>query len=490
MVLFKRFLLVLVLFTFTALLFGGTAEMTKIEAKKNNQFLTLSFGDEEKAFNLFLQYKCLTDLYFLGSKILGLEAAKEGKRSRLDPKFHRWLSSKLSDEEDTLLLVPRDHMKSTWMKVRVVQLILQRPNIRIGLFSRTAKLAEDQLQDIKNHLRLPLLRRLFPDIIPEPGKYDRNWQKSNASELTLCRDRAWERIPQENQVEAWGAGATITGRHYDVIILDDILNELSCSTLEQIRKTIDWYAYVQSIKEPTGLEYIVGTRYHFSDPYGKIIKEKWFGSRTYVRGAIEDGRPNYSFFTMDILTKLKTRMGRYKFSCQYINDPLPEEDKIFPAPQPFDMHLPADEYMAFGTLDPAATTEVYSDESGIAVGLVNKAGQLYVPEGKGYKLKSNEIADLLLAKIIRYKPKKVGIELGLQTALKYILDLKISEHEQKTEKKLGIEIVRIQIPRTLSKADRVNNSMGSFVREKLAFPNDDLKDLCRLKSTSLWENTS
>ena len=91
----------------------------------------------------------------------------------------------------------------------------------------------------------------------------------------------------------WGVGATIVGRHYDVIIMDDIINEQSCSTPEQIRKVRDWYSYIQSIKDPEGFELMIGTRYHFSDIYGTVIKECWYKDRVYIRRAVEDGKPIY-----------------------------------------------------------------------------------------------------------------------------------------------------------------------------------------------------
>ena len=453
--------------------------VTKRLREKYEEFLERTGGDEELAIELLMRYRCLTDLYYLGTVVLGLGKATEGGRKRIDPKFHRWVAAKLQENKDGLYLLPRGHMKSAWMKVKIVQLILQRPNIRIGLFSRTSNLVEAQLSELKVHLSNPLLIRLFPDILVEPGRRNSNWVRSTASELTVRRDPVWGRIPQENQVEAWGVDATITGRHYDVIIMDDILNEQSVSTPEQIKKIRDWYTFIQSIKDPLGFEVMIGTRYHYADLYGTVIAEGWYGKRVFVRAAIENGKPIYSFFTLKMLAKIKQRMTRFEWSCQYMNDPLPQEDKIFPAPIPQYTELPPDAYKYYITCDPAATTEVYSDQTAICVTAVNRLGQMYVLEALGVKIPPNEVADLLVKKIARYRPERVGIELGLQTALMFVLETKIAEWEREHGQPLIARdrIEPITISRKMSKANRVNRSLGAFCRDGKLLVHASLQDL-------------
>jgi hypothetical protein len=375
------------------------------------------------------------------------------------------------------LIVPRGHMKSTFAKYRMVQMVLKNPLIRIGLFSRTSGLAESQLQEMKQLFATPLLRRYFPDIIPDPGKNFGNWERSTLNELTIRRKREWGRIPQENQIEAWGSTATVTGRHYDVIVMDDIINEQSCSTAEQIEKARSFYSYIQSIKEPDGWEYVIGTRYHFNDLYGTIIDKGWFGNRVYIRSAIEDGRPIYRFFTMKMLNKIKSRQGPFEFSCQYMNNPLPEAEQIFPPPLPTYKQLPTDKYDFYVTMDPAATVERWSDQTAIVVTAVNDIGHMYVVEAIGLRLKPNEVADRFIDVLSRYQPKKVGIEFGLQTALGYIIEAKISEIRASNPDYPRFELEPIKVPRNMSKADRINKSLGAFVRDNRLFIQEGLSDL-------------
>ena len=449
---------------------------TPAERRKYKEFLDKT-GKEELAAELYLQWKALTDLYFLGAVILGMDKIEDGGRPRLDPVLHGWLSGIMERNDDTLILIPRGHMKSAWTKVKIIQLILQNPNIRIGLFSRTSSLVESQLGEIKQLFCTPMLMRLFPDRIPEPGKRFANWKRSVANELTVYRSGEWGRIPQENQVEAWGVGATIVGRHYDVIIMDDIINEQSCSTPEQIKKVRDWYSYIQSIKDPEGFELMIGTRYHFSDIYGTVIKEGWYRDRVFIRRAVEDGKPIYRFFTLSMLAKIKQRQGAYEYSCQYDNNPVPRDDQIFPPPQPTYSELPPGAYAYYMTVDPAATAERYSDDTGVIIGAVNSEGFLYVIEAKKIHLKPDKMVDELIRLIVQYRPKTVGIELGLQAGIQYLLDIKKREYEEITGKPLRFKLEQIDAPRSMSKEDKINRILGGVVRTGRVFINQSLADL-------------
>ena len=143
--------------------------MTGTEKKQYKAIFERVGGDRDRADLLFLRWKCLTDLYFLSTEVFGWKNAGEGKRKRIDPKFHRWLCRILEKGGDNLILIPRGHLKTTFIKAKIVQRILQEPNIRLGLFSQSARLVEQSLADIKRLLALPLVRWLFPDLIPEPG---------------------------------------------------------------------------------------------------------------------------------------------------------------------------------------------------------------------------------------------------------------------------------------------------------------------------------
>ena len=74
---------------------------TPAEKRKYKEFLEKT-GKEELAAELYLQWKALTDLYFLGAVILGMDKIEDGGRPRLDPVLHGWLSGIMERNDDTL----------------------------------------------------------------------------------------------------------------------------------------------------------------------------------------------------------------------------------------------------------------------------------------------------------------------------------------------------------------------------------------------------
>lgn len=442
--------------------------LTASESKKYYEFLD-QYGDEDLAFIQYTRWKCLTDLFWFGYEFFGWKNSVDPRnhwRKRVDPVFHKWLAEQIQRPGDKMILVPRLHLKSTWVKLDIVRNVLRNPNIRIGLFSVASRLVEKELVEIKHMFAKPELRELFNDIVPDPGKEQRGWEKCTANELTLKRDHSdGQKVPQEAQVTVLGSGARMAGLHMDKGYLDDIVDQDSVKTPEQIKKTLDWWGYIQSIME-LGAEYtITGTRYGRFDLYHTIQKERQI-SHVVVRKAIEDGKVLYStWFSKKALAKIKRRQGNYIFSCQYLLDPIAQEDKIFPGEQPTYQRLPPGNYTYFITVDPAATIESYSDETGIVVGAVDSYKQLWIERALGVKKGGGELADLLIQLCLQYQPERIGIELGLQTHLQYILENKINDYERQNQVRVPFNFVPIPIPRKISKGDRVHLTLGSFVRE-------------------------
>lgn len=441
--------------------------MTKAEAKKFEGFRE-QVNTEEEAWILWMRWKCLSDLYYLFSEVIGLSRVKDKRgRHRLDPKLHRKMAGEMEREEDTLQLYPRIHMKSSMLKALAMQKILQNQNVRIGLWSKTATLCYKELESIKRQFENPLLRELFPEIVV-PRK---QWEKDTKEEFTMKRDNSEGEIPQENQIEAWGVGATVTGHHYDYHFYDDVIDQSSVTTAVQIEKVEDWWEYMQAIKDVTAIEKAVGTRYHMHDIYGRIMAEGYFEEKNIVvEKCMRGNKPIYSFFTYKDLMKLRKRMGPQKFEAQMNNNPVPKEDKIFVPPYP--LYRPEwfpKKPKYYLTVDPAATARKYSNESGVVISAVDSEApnKIFYVEAEGVKMLPNELADHIVSKIHKYRPKKVGIELGLQQALQPLIDIKLRE----LEKRCGewIHPVFDPIPTgKQNKAEKLNRTIGALIHDRRA----------------------
>jgi hypothetical protein len=431
---------------------------------------------EEMAYDFWTRWKIETDLFFFGDQVLGWWEATDryGKRHRVDPELHRWLCQVLAIDDDVLILVPRLHLKTTWVKLKIVQLILLDPNTAIGLFSITDKLVQHELKDIARILSTPILRRLWgPHILPEPGNNFKNWERMTATELTVKRDPALGKPPQEPQVFAAGLGTHIVGFHFKRAFMDDIIDDRVVRSPSLMDQAVEWWQYMAPILEVDATTTMTGTPYHYSDLYAKIRRERQF-DKIFVRSCREKNaegllKPIYkTWFTEKDLKRMERRMGPYKFQAQFNCNAEPLELKPFPPPLPTYTDLPVDEkgYTYYCLIDPAATVETYSDETAFTIAAVNHVHQVWVTRSFAIKRKGDIVADTLIQMHLMYNFKKVDIELGLQEHLRVVIELKERMWETENRRKLGLSGKIEGIPvKKIKKAQRIMDALGPLVRE-------------------------
>lgn len=430
---------------------------------------------EDKGMWLWMRWKATTDLFFLGYEILGWKNARHRKSRKkvIDPGFHRRMAQQMDKEQDSLLLFPREHLKSSWLRLKIVKNILENPFTRNGLWSLTQTLARDMLKHIKGILCEQVLQDLFPEIcVPR-----KEWEQDNADVLTMSRSKFLQEFygdspNPEAQIEVWGVGSSVTGKRYDAMFYDDILDRETTRSATRMDNTRIWWTSMQPIQSYGAVEKMVGTPYHFHDLYAEIIDEEYFPvvERT---PAIVGGKVLYSYFTKKRLEVLRKRMGDYEFSCNYLLDVRPSSHRMFVPPYPRYSELPEDckYYMA---IDPASTTNAWSDQTGIAIGCVDRQRPtaVFFVEAFGVKKNPDELGDFIVDLLIRYKPVRVGIETNLSETLLYLVLAKIREKEEKIGHTIpkNFHPIRHQNQR---KADRINNTIAAFVRsEKAYFPED------------------
>jgi hypothetical protein len=379
-----------------------------------------------------------------------------------------------------MILVPRLHLKSTWIKLRIVQLILLDPNVRIGLFSATSRLVIKHMAWIKRVLASPKVRELFSDQIPEPGKKYSNWEKSNENELTVWRPKAAEHEISEPQLLAVGAGAEIVGFHFDKAFCDDVVTDENVKTPGQLEAIEDWWEYLYPILEAESEKTITGTPYFYRDLYARIQKQKEIPEEAIYRRKYEEhGKIIYpAWYRRADYEKLKRGMKPYKFSCQFECNPVPDTDRIFPPPQPTFDTLPMDEkgYRYYALIDPAPTTESYSDHTGFVVIAVNHLNQVFVIESHSLKERGDKLADFLIRRHLRYGFKRVGIELGLQTHLETIIRMRVETFERESKRKIKMIIQPIPLDKH-DKGTRIDTLIGSLVRTGKILIDHRLKSL-------------
>jgi hypothetical protein len=237
--------------------------------------------------------------------------------------FHRQMLEFQSAVSDTALqLAPRGYGKSTILTiVRAVYEILKNPNIRILIASNTQLQSEVFLREIKFHLAMN------ERVIETFGRFadERKW---DTREIVVAPRTS---SAKESTITCVGVGGPVASRHYDLIIADDLVDEENSRTEGQREKTKVWY-YKTLIPclEPEGRLYLVGTRYHFLDLYGHLIRNKLADKHQIIRAIEEDGAtPWPEKFSIDWLEERRRQMGSAIFATQYQNDTELMKGNIF-----------------------------------------------------------------------------------------------------------------------------------------------------------------
>ena len=383
--------------------------------------------------------------------------------------LHGRMCRELMRDEDTLQLYPRNHMKSTMLKVWIIWSLLKNPLMSIALFSKTKTLARKELSSIKTMMNAPLVRELFPDIVPDR----KNWEKDAQDHLVMSRPEEYSK--QEGQIDVYGINNDIAGHHYDAHCYDDIVDDKTVRSATQIEKVQSAWELLQVVKDVGAVEKAVGTRYHLHDIYGHIIAQKLFAARNVItvkcRGA--SGKPIYSLYTNKDLDRLKKVMGDANFSTQMDNDPVAASDKIFAGPYPtYDVeiiakHVPWDQREYYAAIDPAATATKHSDQSGISIGFVDKRNPrcLFMERSYGVKMRPERLAEEFIKIQDKYNPKTFGIETGLQTALQTVIRLKAVDWETKMRRPLDYSILPISTG-NIAKAVKFSRILAPFLNER------------------------
>lgn len=249
-------------------------------------------------------------------------------------------------KDHQLVLYPRDHGKSAMVAYRVAWALTKDPTLRVLYISATATLAQKQLGFIKQIFESEVHRRLWPDHIhADEGKRS----KWTVSEIELDHPlRKAEQI-RDPSIFTAGLNTGITGLHFDIAVLDDIVVKENATTQEGRDKVASQYSLLASIEGTGSQEWVVGTRYHPKDLYDTMLnmKEPVFDENGEVIGeepiyeilekAVEDRgdgtgqflwprqqRKDGKWFGFD-MKELARKKAKYQdklqFRAQYYNDP-------------------------------------------------------------------------------------------------------------------------------------------------------------------------
>ena len=154
-----------------------------------------------------------------------------------------------------------------------IQWHLNYPLVCLAIFQYKLEKAETILKAIKDHyLTNGKFRALFPEYCPPPEKINDFGTKAHFDIWKIDHKRPSPR--RERSVMTASLDAGLSGYHFEVMKFSDVVETENTETLDQCQKTIDKFGKAEFLL--TGKNYwieVEGTRYHFGDLYGDILKK-------------------------------------------------------------------------------------------------------------------------------------------------------------------------------------------------------------------------
>lgn len=399
----------------------------------------------------------LGDLYFLLTCVLGRKDVR-----------HPWLYERCMEVQKNpngfVDLWARDHRKSTIITFGLtIQDVLRNPEETVGIFSHTRSAARAFLVQIKNEFETnKLLPQMFPDVLYEnPTREAKQWTQDA---ITLKRTTN----PKEATIEAWGLveGQPI-GRHFTLMVYDDVITDEECTTPEMIQKATDaWAMSTNLVSSGRCMVRYIGTRYHLYDTWSEIIKREAGTPR--VHPATDNGKADGTpvFLTQEALDE-KKKQGSYIFSCQQLLNPIAEEDQTF-RNEWKRFWVPAQTGWSgmnvYIIVDPAGGKKrKKNDFTSMWVIGTNRDNNYYAIEMVRDKLNLTERAEKLFELHEKYKPLAVGYEeYSMQADIEHI------KYEQE-HRKYRFDIIPLG-GNKVSKEDRIKSLVPLFEFGRIYLP--------------------
>jgi hypothetical protein len=234
------------------------------------------------------------------------------------------------EQTKTMFGAPRGTFKSTIDIGLILWIVPQLPNIRILLDAHSNKFTRELLYAIKWHMAF---NDTYKEIFGDMSKDALRWHEDS-----IIVNKRSVALPQPT-VQTAGVDAPKTGGHYDLIIVDDLINEKSL-TRSGLLKSRRHVGTLVPILEPNGCELFTFTRWDYRDCYGKMLDDEQkvvkAGGREIYRKKIEGVyRSDGSLYAPTILpesaiAQLRLELTDKEFANWYLNVPQEEASKIFP----------------------------------------------------------------------------------------------------------------------------------------------------------------
>jgi len=324
-----------------------------------------------------------------------------------------------------VLLAPRGHGKSTIIEGYIIWKIILNPDIRILIVTMNQNKADEMMSFIQRHLAYnEKLIELFGE---QKGDV---WSQSK---IRVKGQGQSGKYKKEYTLQVQGVDSSQISSHYDLIILDDVVDKKNSATEHRRRELIDWYnTTLVEMLEPGGKIFDIGTRWHANDlhaylsslpiyetrVYKAVIKEPENGGEAEVlwpeKHPWED-----TIINGNLVVGLKTirdkHIGKTAFALQYQNEILQTADSPFKmewieeAKSRYEKTVIPSDIVRYMGVDLASKGTSTDNFSATVIG-IDQYGNIYVLENIVANASMGRQLEIIKELDAKWNPAKIAIE--------------------------------------------------------------------------------
>lgn len=223
---------------------------------------------------------------------------------------NEWLRGFLYDSQDQTLQGHRGSYKTTTLSLFFALHLIEKPNETVLFFRKTSDDVNEIMRQTSNILKSGCTQKMINTLY----RKDLILLKNSNAEITTNLATG---IRGQSQIVGLGIGTSITGKHADIVVTDDIVNVNDRISSAERERTKTAYQELQNIKNRGGRFINTGTPWHKEDAFTLMPNPKKYDC--YSTGLM----------SAEEIAYLKERMAPSLFAANYELRHIASESVLF-----------------------------------------------------------------------------------------------------------------------------------------------------------------
>ena len=228
----------------------------------------------------------------------------------------RWMRKMLAGKGDMTLQGHRGSFKTTCLSIVLALIILLMPNKRTLFARKTDDDVKEIINQVRKILQMPKVA-YFAQVI-----YGANLKMTTDNAMEISTNLTTD-TRGTSQLVGMGTGGSITGKHFDFIFTDDIVNMKDRKSKAERERTKLVYQELINIRNPGGRIINTGTPWHPEDAFSLMPPAERYDC--YSTGLLSE----------EEIADLRRKMAPSLFAANYELVHIAAEDALFKTPPVF-----------------------------------------------------------------------------------------------------------------------------------------------------------